>query len=234
MELLQQEALRFGWRLTAAQLEAFQIYADELADWNTRANLTAITGHEAVQTKHFLDSLTCLLVFPPGSGLRVIDVGTGAGFPGLPLRIVRPDLHLLLLEAVGKKVDFLRHMVTRLALDDVEVVQGRAEDIGREPAQREQCDVVLARAVARMRVLAELTLPFCRIGGVVIAQKRAGIDEEMMSATPAIAAVGGAVRTCLHVDIPGAGPRQLVVLDKLGPTPARYPRRAGIPEKRPL
>jgi len=234
MQLLEQHALAFGLHLTPEQITAFQTYHDELAAWNERANLTAISGTEAVQIKHFLDSLTCLLAFPAGAPLRVIDVGTGAGFPGLPIRIVRPDVRLTLLEATGKKVDFLRHVVARLGLDDVVILQGRAEDYGRDAAQREQYNVALARAVAELRVLAELTLPFCRVGGMVIAQKRAGIDDEIASAARAIATLGGALRTSIAVDLPGVEPRQLVLIEKIIPTAVAYPRRAGMPEKRPL
>lgn len=234
MELLVEHAQQFGFRLTAEQRAVFQTYYDELTIWNERVNLTAITGSQAVQIKHFLDSLTCLLAFPSGTYLRVIDVGSGAGFPGLPIKIMRPYLRLALLESVGKKADFLRHIVARLALTDVVVLQGRAEDYGQRPEHREQYDVVLARAVAELRVLAELTLPFCRLGGRVIAQKKTGIEEEMQSAVGAIATLGGALHTCLPVNLPDAEPLQLVVLDKIAPTPARYPRRSGVPEKRPL
>jgi 16S rRNA (guanine527-N7)-methyltransferase len=233
MPLLQHHAQRFCWQLTPQQLEAFQVYYDELAAWNQRANLTAIVQPEAVEIKHFLDSLTCLLAFPEGRGLRVIDVGSGAGFPGLPVRIVRPDLRLALLESVGKKTDFLCHIVARLRLSEVAVLQGRAEDYGRSPEHRECYDVVLARSVAELRVLAELTLPFCHVGGVVIAQKRAG-EEETTDAAQAIAVLGGACRASIPVDLPDVEPRQLVVIDKLRATPAAYPRRAGIPQKRPL
>jgi len=234
MDLLAQHARRFGWDLTAQQITAFQTYYEELEAWNQRVNLTGIAGLEAVQIKHFLDSLTCLLAFPPGSGQKVIDVGSGAGFPGLPIRIVRPDIQLTLLEAVGKKTDFLHHIVDRLGLSEVTVVTGRAEDAGRDPQHREQYDVALARAVAELRILAEYTLPFCRVGGLVIAPKRAAIDEELASAARAIATLGGALRARVPIELPGVEPRQLVVLDKIAPTPARYPRRAGMPERRPL
>jgi 16S rRNA (guanine527-N7)-methyltransferase len=234
MDLLTRYCPRFGCSLTPEQIIAFQVYSDELVAWNERANLTAITGAEAIEVKHFLDSLTCLQALPQGDGLLVLDVGSGAGFPGLPLKIVRPDLRLSLLESVGKKVSFLQHMVQRLGLADVQILQGRAEDYGRQPEQRERYDVVFARAVAELRVLVELTLPFCRVGGVVIAQKRAGIDEEMRSAARAIDLLGGALDTALPVSLPDVEPRQLLVLDKVAPTPLRYPRRAGIPEKRPL
>ncbi len=234
METLSREAAHFGWVLTEAQRQAFQVYQEELMAWNRRANLTAITDPEETQIKHFLDSLTCLLAFPAGLGWRVIDVGSGGGFPGLPVRIVRPDLSFTLLESVGKKVEFLRHMVSSLGLVDVTILHGRAEDWGHVPEHREGYHVVLARAVAELRVLAELTLPFCRVGGVVIAQKKAGIDEEIGGAQRAIAALGGTLSRCLPVALPGVEPRQLVVMGKVNHTPARYPRRAGIPQKRPL
>ncbi len=234
LSLLDHYARTFGWPLTEGQLAAFQIYADELELWNARSNLTAITGLEAVQVKHFLDSLTCLQAMPVQTGLAVIDVGSGAGFPGLPFKIVRPDIRLTLLESVGKKAEFLRHMAARLGLPDVAVVQGRAEDHAQNASYRETYDVVVARAVAELRVLAELTLPLCRVGGIVIAQKRAGIDGEIASAAQAISTLGGALRASIRIQLPGVDPRQLIVLDKLSPTPARYPRRAGMPEKRPL
>lgn len=234
MDLLTRYCPRFGCSLAPEQIIAFQVYSDELVAWNKRTNLTAITESEAIEVKHFLDSLSCLQALPRGDGLRVLDVGSGAGFPGLPLKIARPDLRLSLLESVGKKVSFLQHIVQRLGLADVQILEGRAEDYGRQPEQREQYDVVLARAVAELRVLVELTLPFCRVGGVVIAQKRAGIDEEMRSAARAIDLLGGALGATIPVDLPGVEPRQLLVLDKVAPTPPRYPRRAGMPEKRPL
>lgn len=234
MSILREQAAAFGWRLTSEQDAAFRIYAAELAAWNERASLTAICGDEAVQIKHFLDSLTCLLAFPEGEGQRVIDVGSGAGFPGLPLKIVRPDLRLTLLESVSKKTDFLRHITKRLALSDVLVLTERAEDAARRGEQREQYDVVVARAVAELRVLAEYALPFCRVGGIAIAQKNAGIDDEIANAARALSTLGGVVHNCIPVALPGASPRQLIVIIKIAPTPDRYPRRAGMPEKRPL
>jgi 16S rRNA (guanine527-N7)-methyltransferase len=234
MELLRQEATQRGIELTPEQIGCFQVYYDELADWNQRVNLTAITGEHDVQIKHFLDSLTCLQALPITPAPRLLDVGSGAGFPGLPLKIARPDVRLCLLESVGKKTEFLRHIIARLSLAGVQVLALRAEDAGQKADEREQYDVVTARAVAELRVLAELTLPFCRIGGVVVAQKRADIAGEIANAAQAIAMLGGALRTCLPVILPGVESRQLIVIDKVTATPARYPRQAGMPEKRPL
>lgn len=234
MQLLIEHAQRFGWEITPQQAAAFHVYSRELAAWNERVNLTAISQIEAVQIKHFLDSLTCLLALPPGDSLRVIDVGSGAGFPGLPLKIVRPDLRLTLLESTGKKTAFLEQIVQRLELQDVEVIQGRAEDLGQQAGHREAYDVAFARAVAELRVLLEYSLPFCRIGGRVIAQKRAGIEQEQASAAQAIAVLGGALCESISVTLPDLEPRQLILIDKVRPTPPAYPRRAGLPAKRPL
>lgn len=234
MEILQREAARLGWTLTDSQLAAFQAYYEELVAWNERANLTAITGYADVQTRHFLDSLTCLLAWPAGSGQRVIDIGAGAGFPGLPIKIVRPDLRLTLVDAVGKKTQFLEHMVQTLALHDVAVLHARAEALGQTSEQRAVYDVALSRAVAELRVLAELALPLVRVGGLLIAQKKTGIDEEISAASRALATLGGALAGQVAVDVPGAPARQLVLLEKVSPSPAPYPRRPGAPQKRPL
>jgi 16S rRNA (guanine527-N7)-methyltransferase len=222
--------------LTSQQLAAFQIYADELVRWNQQFNLSGITDGAGIQVKHFLDSLSILAVMPPGSGpQRVVDVGTGAGFPGLPLKIVRPELALTLVEATGKKVDFCQAVVDRLGLKDVSVLKARAEDLGQDPAQREQYDWALARAVAEMAVLAEYLLPLARLGGHALAQKGPNAPPETEAAAGALAKLGGAVEQIVPVELPGLeDKRYLVILKKIAPTPAAYPRRAGMPSKRPL
>ncbi len=245
MKLLFEGARRLGIELTAEQLAAFQTYYQELIAWNKKFNLTAITDYEEVQIWHFLDSLTCLLaledkgrgapLLPSFPSVSVIDVGTGAGFPGLPLKIVRPELRLTLLEARGKKVAFLEHLVRRLGLEDVKVVKGRAEKWGRDPAHRERYDLALARALAELPILVEYALPFCRLGGLLIAQKGAGLRTEVEAAGPALDILGGALRRIIPVELPGlAQPRSLVVIEKVAPTPEKYPRRPGIPRKRPI
>ena len=225
-------------QLTPAQLDAFQVYADELADWNARFNLTAITDPEAVQLKLFLDSLTCLLAlraWPLPAGTALIDVGAGAGFPGLPLKIVCPDLRLTLLEATGKKVKFLEHLVAKLSLSGVTAFQARAEEVGRDPAHREQYDWALARAVAELPVLAEYLLPLVRVGGRCLAQKGASAAAEAQATGRALKVLGGRLDRILPVELPGeAETRYLVVIEKVTPTPAKYPRRPGLPAKAPL
>lgn len=250
LEMLVEGARQLGLTLTPAQLAAFQTYYEELVVWNRRFNLTAITDYQAVQVRHFLDSLSCLLALRTvggrpgraprkpsvaGDGLRVIDVGTGAGFPGLPLKIVCPEMRLTLLEATGKKTRFLEHIVARLGLRRVTVIHGRAEELGHVPGHREGYDWVLARAVAEMPTLAEYLLPLCRVGGHCLAQKGEDAPAEVTRAERAITLLGGEVNRLIPVELPGlAETRYLVVVDKVATTPEKYPRRPGIPSKRPL
>ena len=240
-----------GLCLTAEHLAAFQVYHDELTAWNQRFNLTAIVGHREVQIKHFLDSLTCLLALPSAQDagalpdtlplytasqpLRCIDIGTGAGFPGIPLKIVRPELVLTLLESTAKKTTFLRQIVKLLDLQNVEIIHGRAEDVGQDPAYRERYDVVLARAVAHLSTLAEYCLPFCKVGGRFIAQKGPEITAELDASAAAIGILGGEVDEVKAIHIPElAQERHLITVRKVKPTPEKYPRRAGMPSKNPL
>lgn len=225
-----------GEPLSEAQAAAFERYADELLEWNQRFNLTAVKEREAVFTRHFLDSLSCWVGMrgqPPG---RVIDVGSGAGLPGVPLKIWQPGLQLSLLESVGKKARFLDHVVQVLGLGDVQVLPVRAEDAGRDPAQREQYDWAVARAVAPLPVLAEYLLPFVRVGGYMLAQKARGVAEEAKNAANAFGQLGGKLEELVQVRVPGLEDeeRWLVVVRKLKPTQERFPRLAGTPSKKPL
>jgi 16S rRNA (guanine527-N7)-methyltransferase len=205
------------------------MYRQDLLDWNQRVNLTAIRDPGAVDQVHFLDSLACLLApIPPGA--RLLDVGAGAGFPGMPLKIVRPDMALTLLEATGKKARFLSHVASRLGLSGVVVVNDRAETA----AGRDSFDVVVARAVGGLPVLLELTLPFCRLDGLVLAPKKgAGLPAEVASAAHALEVLGGELAPSLSYEL-GCEPREIVVVRKVRATPPGYPRRPGMPAKNPL
>ncbi|MES0278801.1 MAG: 16S rRNA (guanine(527)-N(7))-methyltransferase RsmG [Dehalococcoidales bacterium] len=235
MQLLVSGAAEMGLILDQVQLDLFQTYYEELVDWNRRLNLTSITGFDDVQLKHFLDSLTVTLAGQPLEDARVIDIGAGAGFPGLPLKIVFPDMKLVLLESRGKKATFLEHIVKKLGYADIEVIARRAEEVARLTNYRESFDIVLARAVAPLPELAELALPFAGTGSVFIAQKKGGIDTEVEEAAEAIKLLGGRLREVKTVDLKElAGDRRLVIIDKVSLTPQAYPRRPGMPKKRPI
>ncbi len=224
-----------GLSLSSQQVSAFDRYAAELVEWNRRFNLTAITDREQIEVKHFLDSLTCLLAMRGRSLGRAVDVGTGAGFPGLPLKIACPGLRLTLVESVGKKAQFCRHVVEVLGLEGVEVIHARAEELGRRPDHRESYDWALARAVAPLPVLVEYLMPLLKVGGRAVAQKGETGPAEAHAAEKALALLGGRLLQLIPVEIPGvAEARYLVVMEKTAATPPQYPRRPGIAARRPL
>ncbi len=238
MEKLYSGAMKLGLRLSPGQLSQFDIYYKELTTWNQRLNLTRLTSYEEVQIKHFLDALTVRLVWPPakpGVRLRVIDVGSGAGIPGLPLKILFPDTRLTLLDSIAKKAAFLDHLNSKLGLDNVEIVVGRAEDIAHNAKYRESFDLVLSRGVAPLATLTELTLPFCCCGGRLVAQKKGDIDPEIAEAREVISLLGGKLWEIKRISLPAfTDDRKLVVVIKVSRSPESYPRRPGIPQKRPL
>ncbi len=234
-ELTQFAQRRLGLHLTRGQLSTLTLYERELVDWNTRFNLTAIRDPLEIHIKHFLDSLTCLLALRDSAVDRLIDVGTGAGFPGIPLKIIYPKMQLTLVESVGKKAEFCRHVVNVLDLRRVEVVQERAETLGQDPTFRQQYDWAVARAVAVLPVLAEYLLPLVRVGGSMLAMKGDSGPAEAHGAEHAFQVLGGHLRQLLPVTLPGvAEERYLIVIDKVAATPHAYPRKVGIPAKRPL
>ena len=233
MDTLLNTAGAWGLRLDQRQIEQFARYSAELRAWNARVNLTAITDEEGIVARHFLDSLRCALSWGDAPS-SLIDIGSGAGFPGLPLKILRPELRVALVESVSKKAAFLRHMIAVLDLRDVMVLTARAETVGRDPQHREQYDVVTARAVAELATLAEYCLPLCRVHGRVLVPKGSDIADEVARARTAIERLGGRVIDVESVTIPGVEPRTLVVIAKVAPTPAAYPRAVGVPARRPI
>jgi 16S rRNA (guanine527-N7)-methyltransferase len=235
METLIAGAARLGVQLTAEQAAQFETYYRELVDWNQRFNLTRITGYEEAQVKHFLDSLTVCLAWPSTPAVRFVDIGSGAGLPGIPLKIVYPDAEALLLEATTKKTVFLKHVVGVLGLSGVEVHAGRAEDVARDPAYRERFDLALARAVASLPALVEMGLPFCAVGGRFVAQKKGDITAEVAQSLKAARLMGGRVVKSHPVDLPElADGRYLIIYEKTARTPGAYPRRPGLPASKPL
>jgi len=239
MRKLIEGAGKLGIKLTTRQVKQFELYYQELIEWNKKINLTAITDYSSVQVKHFLDSLTITLALSEEEAaspdFRIVDVGTGAGFPGVPLRILFPGPRLLLVEPTTKKTAFLHHIIRILELQNVEVLNSRAEEAAHLPACREQYDLVLSRAVALLPTLVELTLPFCRIGGRFIAQKKGEIDQEIARAKNAISVMGGGLDQTKKMELDEfTDARYLVIIDKISSTPNTYPRRPGVPKRRPL
>lgn len=225
-----------GLQLSREQIAAFKLLEEELLEWNNRFNLTAIRDKEGIETKHFLDSLTCLMALDLNAAPRsLIDVGTGAGFPGIPLKIMLPNMRLTLVESIQKKAGFCTHVVEKLGLRQVQILPERAEDVGQDPAHRESYDLATARAVAAMPTLVEYLLPLVRIGGLVIMQKGESAQLEALKSEKVIQRLGGKIRVILPVVLPGvADERYLVVLEKVARTSAEYPRRTGLPAKQPL
>ncbi len=221
-------------RISAQQLEQFMLYRRELLEWNSRFNLTAITDPGDILIKHFLDSLSLLTIYPQERA-RALDIGAGAGFPGLPLKIMRPHWRVVLLEATGKKVVFLQHMIEVLRLQDIEAVQGRAEDMARQPAYRSTFDLVAARAVASLPTLLEYAAPYCRVGGVMIFLKKGDLDEEVARGKQAAAQLGAVLRDDRVVTLPGLNDgRRLLLWKQTRPCPAQFPRNGSVMAKKPL
>lgn len=225
----------FNVHLTARQVMALINYEKELVEWNQKFNLTAIRDVESIRTKHFLDSYSCVLAWKGTPPLRLVDVGTGAGFPGIPLKIIYPTMHVTLVESVGKKAMFCQHVISKLGLEDVEVIQTRAETLGQDPEHRETYDYAVARAVANLNILSEYLLPLVKVGGTMLAQKGESGPAEAQSAEKAMKLLGGKLKQIIPVELPGvADDRYLVLVDKVAATPPKYPRKAGIPMKTPL
>lgn len=225
IDKLRSGAQKLGIELSDDQLSRLDRFAEFLVEANELFNLTRITEPDEIVSSHFLDSLTCLAALEPESGASVIDVGSGPGFPGLPVKIARPDLSVTLLEATRKKSDFISDAISLLDLNDTVSLNARAEEIGRDIAHREKFDIAYARALSEMKVLAELCLPLIKVGGVVIAQKSADIEEELVSARPIIGQLGGRVKEIRQITIPGTQiTRQLVIIVKTASTPADFPR----------
>jgi len=234
-KLVQEAQALFNVHLTGRQVIALTTYERELIEWNQKFNLTAIRDEKGIRTKHFLDSFSCVLAWKANPPTNLIDVGTGAGFPGIPLKIIYPNTKVTLVESVGKKAMFCQHVVRLLGLEDVEVINARAEYLGQMREHREQYEWGIARAVANMRVLSEYLLPLIQVGGKMLAQKGESGPAEVHSAEKAIKLLGGEVRQLLSVTLPGVvDERHLVLVDKVAATPPGFPRKPGVPAKKPL
>lgn len=227
-----------GIKLNDEQLIQFELYFQELIRNNLHFNLTRVTDYEDVQTRHFLDSLSIMLIYPKTnliSGIQVIDIGSGAGFPGIPFKIVYPKCEVTLLDATGKKVLFLEKIIKLLNIKGLTAIKGRAEEVAHIEDYREQFDLVLSRSVAELNILAELTIPFCRIGGSIVIHKGEDISKEIECSENAIRILGGSLSEVSKSNLPEQStPRSLISIRKISSTNTRFPRRTGIPKKRPL
>lgn len=224
-----------GIELTDKQWEQLEIYYRELIEWNEKINLTAITDKKGVSVKHFYDSISLSFFLPFGQIWTMADIGSGAGFPALPLKIVFPHLKVTVMDSLKKRVQFLEHLTAKLDLDNVQCCHGRAEDFGRDTNHRDTYDLVTARAVARLNVLGEICLPFVREGGTFAAMKGSQVQDEVEEADACIRALASELKAVHSLELPleKAG-RHIVVISKKGKTPGKFPRRAGIPFKKPL
>ncbi len=241
MELLKKGAIELGVTLSDRQLDQFEIYFHQLTEWNKRANLTAIIEYDAVQVKHFLDSLTVwltakeVLESSDSRPIRVMDVGSGAGLPGLALKIAFPDIQLALVESVAKKTSFMRHVIDTLNLEGVSVYTGRAEELARGNDLRDRFDMVVVRALAKLPLLLEFGLPFCKTDGCLVAFKHGGDGTEQDEAANALSELNGFIERVSSVRLEGlTDDRVVILIRKTGATPNRYPRSVGVPGKRPL
>ncbi|MDO8671271.1 MAG: 16S rRNA (guanine(527)-N(7))-methyltransferase RsmG [Dehalococcoidia bacterium] len=241
MEVVAKHTEKLGVYLSPNQIQQLEVYYRLLVEWNQRINLTSITAYEEVQAKHFLDSLTLIPVLqemtpsPCNSPVRVVDIGAGAGFPGVPLKIALPEVQLVLIESTAKKAAFLRHLTDALGLTGVEVRIGRAEQLAHQPDLREGFDFCLARAIAALPTLLEITLPFVRPGGFFIAHKSAEIAAEIAASANALRILGGQLKQVREVQLNSIlSPRVLVIVERVSQSLPIYPRRPGMPAKRPL
>ncbi len=230
--LLKDGAAQFGVQLSEEKLSAFTVYKELLLEWNQKINLTAIEEDKDVVLKHFVDSLSIIPFL--NNSKTLIDVGTGAGFPGLPVKIAKPDLEVVLLDSLEKRVGFLNRVINELNMEKITALHSRAEDAGNSPKYREQFDAVTARAVAALPVLLEYCMPLVRTGGIFIAMKGSSISDTD-EAGKALNILGGTIEEVKEFYLPGSDmKRNIIVIRKLRQTPTKYPRKAGKPSKEPL
>ena len=234
-QILNEGCRQMGISLTEEQTEQFMLYYEKLIEVNRVMNLTAITEFEDVMRKHFLDSLTLVKAADIKNVKRVLDLGTGAGFPGIPLKIAFPDTEFVLLDSLNKRVKFLHNIIELCRLKKIQAVHGRAEELAGKKEYRESFDLCVSRAVANLSSLSEYCLPYVEKGGLFVSYKSGNIQEELEAAGYAIQILGGRIKDTVKFKLPGSDmDRSLVVIEKIRETPARYPRRAGIPSKEPL
>lgn len=235
MNQLREDALKFGVELNDTQLIQFDKYYKMLIEWNEKINLTAITEFEEVLKKHFLDSISIGRILKINEKISILDIGTGAGFPGIPIKIAFPEVEVTLMDSLNKRVNFLNEVINELSLDGITAIHGRAEDFAKKDLLREKFDVVVSRAVANLSSLSEFCLPYVKVGGKFISYKSEKAKEELIASENAISILGGDNVKCDEFSLPDTDiNRTFVIIEKIKETPIKYPRKAGIPVKQPL
>jgi 16S rRNA (guanine527-N7)-methyltransferase len=231
----QKALLEKGITLTDKQMKQYEVYFNTLVEWNEKMNLTAITQKEEVYLKHFYDSVSAAFYFDFNQPLTICDVGAGAGFPSIPLKIAFPGLKVTIVDSLNKRINFLEHLAQELGLEHVQFVHDRAETFGKNPAHREKYQLVMARAVARLSVLSELCLPLAQVGGTFIAMKGGQAEEELQSGKRAMTVLGGKLSSVHSFTLPvEESERNILIIDKEKKTPKQYPRKPGTPNKTPI
>lgn len=224
-----------GISLTSKQIDQYETYFKLLVEWNEKMNLTAITEKGEVYEKHFYDSISASFFYPFSNVETLIDIGAGAGFPSLPIKIIYPQLRVTIVDSLNKRISFLEHLCKEVGLDHVTCIHGRAEELGVNPEYRDQYDCVTARAVARLNVLSEYCLPFAKVGGTFLVLKGSDASSELNEAKKAIKLLGAKTRKMESLLLPSdQAERSIIIIDKVSPTPKGYPRKAGTPAKKPI
>lgn len=231
----EQQLMEMGIQLTEDQKNQFHKYYEMLVEWNKIMNLTGITEYDEVNEKHFVDSLSVIKAVDMRKIQSVIDIGTGAGFPGIPLKIVYPHLQFVLLDSLQKRIKFLQAVIEELGLEDIKTLHGRAEDYAKKAEYREQFDICVSRAVANLSSLSEYCIPYIRVGGIFISYKSGEVDDEVKQSEKAVKILGGKIHEIIKFKLPGTEIRRsFVKIEKVEQTKKKYPRKAGLPVKEPL
>lgn len=235
VDTLIEGANALGVELADDKIDKFILYKQVLKEWNQKINITSITDDVEIDIKHFIDSLTPLNVNLFEQGIKIIDIGTGGGFPGIPLKIVREDLNVVLLDSLNKRIRFLDEVISKLELENIIAIHGRAEELGRNKSHREKYDIAISRAVASLDTLSEYSLPFVKVGGYFISMKGPDFDEELDKAERGIKTLGGRVKDAKLITLPKSDiTHSLIIIEKIKETPTKYPRGGGKPKKNPL
>lgn len=234
-EVLKDGALSYNINLSEEQINQFMIYKELLQEWNEKINLTAITDDIEIVKKHFIDSISIVKSGVLKDGMSLIDVGTGAGFPGIPIKIIIPGIRVVLLDSLNKRITYLNEVINKLRLKDIETIHGRAEELGKNPKYREKFDISTARAVANLSVLSEYCIPYVKVNGYFIAMKGPSIEEEIMTGKNAIGTLGGKFVEIVKTEIPGEDfNHNIVIVEKIRNTEEKYPRKYAQIEKKPI